>query len=231
MKQAIVLFSGGIDSTTALYWARDRFSDVQALTFDYGQRHRIEIKLAAKLAERLNINQKIMQVDLSSIGGSSLTDRSLSIPDFEDIADIRGRPPSTYVPFRNGIFIALAAAWAEALDCRDLVCGFNVIDSPDYPDTRKSFVEAMEKAVNLGSTAAFDRNRFTIHAPFIDLKKSEIIKLGLSLGTDYSYAISCYAGREAPCEKCPACHLRRRAWEELGRGDPLIHRLTEEGKL
>lgn len=231
MKKAVVLFSGGIDSTTALHWSLDRFVKVQALTFDYGQRHRIEIRHAAKLAKLLKVDQKTLQVDLNPVGGSSLTDHSLAVPDFENVKTGRGRPPSSYVPFRNGIFIALAAAWAEARDCRNLICGFNVIDSPDYPDTRKSFVRAMEKAVNSGSKAAFGGDRFMIHAPFIDMKKSEIIKLGLSLGADYSYAISCYSGREIPCGKCPACCLRRRAWKEAGREDPLIERLKKEGAL
>ena len=231
MVKAIVLFSGGIDSTTALYWARTEFGDIQALTFDYGQRHRIEIAFAATQALRLDIFQKIIRVDLHQIGGSSLTDFSLEVPDYASIEGSHGFPPSTYVPFRNGIFLAMAAAWAEVKVSRHLVCGFNVIDSPDYPDTSAPFVRAMEEAINLGSKAFFEGERVMIHAPFVGMKKSEIIKRGLSLGADYSYAISCYAGQEIPCAKCPACHLRRKAWKEVGREDPLVCRLSEEGKL
>jgi 7-cyano-7-deazaguanine synthase len=231
MAQAIVLFSGGIDSTTALYWARAEFEKIQALTFDYGQRHRIEIAFAAKLARHLGISQKIIQVDLRQIGGSSLTDFSLEVPDYQSIEDNPGLPPSTYVPFRNGIFLAMAAAWAEVTGARHLVCGFNVIDSPDYPDTRASFVNAMEQAVNLGTRASCDGSGVTIHAPFVSLKKSEIIKRGLLLGADYTHAISCYSGQEIPCARCPACRLREKAWEETGREDPLMCRLRKEGKL
>jgi 7-cyano-7-deazaguanine synthase len=231
MIQAVVLFSSGIDSTTALYWALDRFDGVQALTFDYGQRHSIEILHAEKMAKNLNIPQTIIRADLKQIGGSSLTDLSLPVPNYNDIADAESTPPTTYVPFRNGIFLALAAAWAEVNDCPEIVCGFNVIDSPAYPDTRKSFVTAMQEAINAGTKASFNEKKVAIHVPFIDMRKSEIIKTGLALGADYSYSLSCYAGQEIPCAACPACRLRQKAWEEIGMKDPLYVRLEREGKL
>jgi len=230
MIQAIVLFSSGIDSTTALYWALDQFDSVQALTFDYGQRHAVEILHAKRMAKSLNVPQTVILADLKQIGGSSLTDLSSPVPDYDDIENAQGLPPTTYVPFRNGIFLALAAAWAEVNNCSEIVCGFNVIDSPDYPDTRKSFVTAMQEAINIGSKAAFNQRQVTIHAPFINMKKSEIIETGLALGADYSYSISCYAGQEIPCTKCPSCRLRQRAWEETGMEDPLYVRLVKEGK-
>lgn len=231
MTQAAVLFSSGIDSTTALYWAISQFDSVQALTFDYGQRHAVEILHAKKIAKIVKVQQTVIRVDLKQIGGSSLTDLRSPLPDFDEIEKVQSMPPTTYVPFRNGIFLALAAAWSEVNGYSEIVCGFNVIDSPEYPDTRKPFVSAMQKAINIGSKASFSQKKVTIHAPFIDMRKSEIIETGLALGADYSYSISCYAGREIPCAKCPACRLRQRAWKETGREDPLYVRLVKEGKL
>jgi 7-cyano-7-deazaguanine synthase len=229
-ESCVVLFSGGIDSTTALYWALDRYDRVFPLTFDYGQRHRVEIRLAGRLARKLRLPRTVLRIDLSQVGGSALTDRSIPLPRFEKRARIPAGPPATYVPFRNGIFLAVAAAWAEARAVRDLVCGFHVLDSPDYPDTRREFVRAMEKAVNLGTSAAFGGPKTRILAPFVGLKKSGIIRRGLALGADYSFSVSCYAGREAPCGTCSSCLLRREAWRDAGREDPLLARLRKEGK-
>lgn len=231
MKKSIVLFSGGLDSTTALYWALSRYEEVFALTFDYGQRHRIELSMARKIARKLGVMQKILRVDLKQIGGSSLTDAKLSLPQYERMEEIEEGLSSTYVPFRNGIFLALAAAWAETKGIKEIVCGFNVIDSPNYPDTRNQFVKAMEEAINQGTKASLSQEKIHIIAPFLSMKKSEIIKKGLSLGSDYSFSISCYSGEEIPCQKCSSCVLRQKAWEEVGLQDPLILRLEKEGKI
>ena len=231
MQKHTVLLSGGIDSTTALYWARNRDKRTTAITFDYGQKNRVEIQAARKITARLEIPQTILQVDLGQIGGSPLTDPSLSLPRMESITQIQEGLPETYVPFRNGIFLALAAAWAETQEITGIVCGFNVIDSPNYPDTRESFVKAMEKAINSGTGAAFGRKRITILAPFLNLSKSAIIKQGMALGADYSFSISCYRDSEIPCLRCSSCLLRQKAWEEAGMKDPLIVRLEKEGKL
>ncbi len=231
MLSCVVLFSGGLDSTTALSWALGRYDVVRPLTFDYGQRHRIETRLARRSVRRLGLPFALLKVDLGQVGGSALTDRRIALPRSKRLTMPRAGAPATYVPFRNGILIALAAAWAEARGLRDLVVGFNVIDSPNYPDTRPAFVRAMEGAVNLGTTAAFGREKVRLRAPFIGLRKSEIIRRGLALGADYSLSISCYAGREVPCFRCSACHLRARAWREAGREDPLLARLRKEGKL
>lgn len=231
MKESVILFSGGIDSTTALYWALNRYDKVQALTFDYGQHHRIEIAMSQKISRNLKVPHKIISVDLNQIGGSSLTDSRVPLPKYEDIEEIKDQLPSTYVPFRNGIFLALAAAWAEVEEINDIICGFNIIDSPNYPDTRKIFVDAMERALNLGTKASLGQEPFHILSPFVNLKKAEIIKRGLSLGADYSYSISCYRGGEVPCQMCSACLLRQKAWEGAGLEDPLILRLKKEGKL
>lgn len=231
MKHSIVLFSGGIDSTTALFWALKRYEKVNALMFDYEQRHKIEVRLAQNLLQSLKIPQKILHIDLRQIGGSSLTDTDLPVPEYERIDELENGPPLTYVPFRNGIFLALAAAWAEVKGIKDIICGFNTLDSPNYPDTRKPFVEAMRKAINLGTKASFTGDKTRILSPFIHMKKSEIITEGLSLGADYSYSISCYSGKEIPCFKCSSCLLRQKAWEEIGIEDPLILRLKGEGKI
>ncbi len=230
-KQCIVLFSGGIDSTTALYWSLHKYEEVHALTFDYGQRHRLEIDMARRLADKLSVTQTVFPIDLSRIGGSSLTDRNLPLPHFENLEKIKNAPPSTYVPFRNGIFLAVAAAWAEVKEIKDIVCGFNVLDSPNYPDTQEEFVKLMEEAINKGTKAHFTHDRIELITPFTNLKKSEVIKEGLSLGADYSCSISCYSGEEIPCQKCSSCLLRQKAWEEVGLKDPLIERLEKEGKL
>ncbi len=231
MKKSIVLFSAGVDSTTALYWALDRYEKIFALTFDYGQRHSIELSMARKIAQKLSVPQKILLVDLKQIGGSSLTDTKLSLPQYERIEEIEEGLSSTYVPFRNGIFLALAAAWAETEGIKEIVCGFNVMDSPNYPDTRNQFVQAMQEAINQGTKASLSQEKIQIVAPFLSMKKSEIIKEGLSLGADYSYSISCYSGEEIPCQKCSSCVLRQKAWKEVGLQDPLILRLEKEGKI
>jgi 7-cyano-7-deazaguanine synthase len=230
MDKDVVLFSGGIDSTTALYWALARSEIVHALTFDYGQRHRVEVQMARLAAHKLGVSQTILKVDLRQIGGSALTDRTIDLPVFRKIERIPSGPPATYVPFRNGILLAFAGAWAEVHGYHEIVCGFNVIDSPDYPDTRPAFVRAMAAAVNAGTKAAYGGAKIMMRAPFARLKKSEIIRLGLSLGADYSYAISCYAGSEIPCGQCSSCLLRRRAFAEARTKDPLLQRLRKEGR-
>lgn len=231
MKQSVVLFSGGIDSTTALYWALARYEKVFPLTFDYGQRHRAEIRLARRLAKKLKLPHAILRIDLRQIGGSSLTDSNIPLPQYKRLAEMKEEIPSTYVPFRNGIFLALATAWAEAKGLKEIVCGFNIIDSPNYPDTRREFVEAMERAINTGTKASSGGEKMKIIAPFVNKKKSEIVKEGLSLGADYSYSISCYQGEEIPCKRCSSCLLRQKAWEEVGLRDPLLLRLEKEGKI
>jgi len=230
MKSCVVLFSGGLDSTTALAWARARYDRVHALTFDYGQRHRVEIALARKTALKLSVPHTVLKVDLRQIGGSALTDAVISLPRTARPPKKASGPPATYVPFRNGIFLALAAAWAEARGVRDLVCGFHVADSPDYPDTTPRFVRTMEKAIREGTKAAFGGPQPRVIAPLIGLGKVDIIRKGLALGADYSYSVTCYAGAERPCGVCSSCRFRARAWKAVGREDPLLARLRKEGK-
>jgi 7-cyano-7-deazaguanine synthase len=231
MKACVVLFSGGIDSTTALYWARKRYERVYPLTFDYGQRHRIEVRMAKRTARKLGLEPVVLKLDLGQVGGSALTDPAIAVPKHKGLGKLKAGTPPTYVPFRNGILLAVASAWAEAHGITDLVCGFNVVDSPNYPDTRRAFVRAMEKAVNAGTRAAFGAPRMRILAPFVGLRKSDIIRKGLALGADYANSVSCYSGGEAPCGACSSCRLRARAWKEAGRDDPLIARLRKGGRL
>jgi len=230
-KKAIVLFSGGLDSTTTLYWAKNKYTHLWALTIDYGQRHRLEVDFSQKICQKLEIPQKIFRLDLTQIGGSALTDPQVALPKLQSIEELEEGVPITYVPFRNGIFLAIAAAWGEALGVESVLCGFNVIDSPNYPDTRWPFVQAMEKAIHEGTRAAFGGPTIKIEAPLVNLKKSEIIQTGLTLGADYSYSISCYAGEEIPCQQCAACLLRAQAWQEVGHEDHLLTRLKKEGKI
>ncbi|MBN2347058.1 MAG: 7-cyano-7-deazaguanine synthase QueC [Candidatus Aminicenantes bacterium] len=231
MKEgAVVLFSGGIDSTTALYWARKRFEPVRALVFDYGQRHRVEVKMARRIASRLSVPCDVVRLPLRELLRSALLDDGRPIASSLAASRREPGPPSTYVPFRNGIFLAVAAAYAESRGCRRLVVGFNSVDTPDYPDTTEAFARRMAAAINAGSSAAKGGRRFRVQAPLGRLSKKEIIALGLELGADYSRSVSCYRGREVPCRRCPSCDIRRRAFAGLGMADPLLERLRKEGR-
>jgi 7-cyano-7-deazaguanine synthase len=227
---AVVLFSGGIDSTTALYWARAHAGKTSALTIDYGQRHRLEVAMSQKTAANIQVSQKIIHIDLRQLGGSALTDTNIPLPEYDHIEELADGVPATYVPFRNGILLSLAAAWADVISAEAVICGFNVIDSPNYPDTREAFVRAVEKAVNLGTRSSESGRNLQILAPFIKMSKARIIGEGLRLGADYSFSISCYAGGELPCGRCSSCLLRQKAWAEAGVEDHLIQRLTKEGR-
>lgn len=227
---AVVLFSGGVDSTTALHWALKRFKPLWALIVDYGQLHRVEVEMAKRIAYNLGVGCEVVQLPLAGLVGSALLgdDRPIA----GSLAESRREPgpPSTYVPFRNGIFLALAAAFGESRGCHRLVTGFNSIDAPDYPDTTESFVRKMQAAINQGTSAAKGGRRFKIHAPLARLSKKEIIAMGGQLGADYSRSISCYRGGEVPCGRCPSCDIRARAFAALGQADPLLERLSKEGK-
>ena len=231
MKEAaVILFSGGIDSTTALHWALRKFAGVRALIIDYAQKHSIEVLMARGIVTHLGVPHDVLVMSLKNLLHSALLDDDLAIPD--SMAQARKEPgvPATYVPFRNGIFLALAAAYAESHSCSHLVTGFNSIDSPDYPDTTVSFSKNMAAAINQGTSASRGGAKFKIHTPLINLSKKEIVQLGMKLGVDYAYSISCYRGREIPCLHCPSCDARVRAFGQLGLEDPLLARLKKEGK-
>jgi len=228
---AILLFSGGIDSTTALAWAGTRFAAVQALIFDYGQRHRVEVEMAEITARKAGVPFRTLRLPLADLLSSALVGEDGEIPDTLAGSRDGDGVPFTYVPFRNGIFLALAAAHGESLGIFDLVTGFNVLDTPDYPDTTPEFTAAMEAALNRGTAAARRGHAFCIHTPLIGMTKREILELGRELGADYSHAVSCYRGGEIPCGRCPSCEIRSRAFAEIGAADPLIERLHKEERL
>lgn len=230
-EKAIVLFSGGIDSTTALYWAVKEFGPVFAMIVNYSQRHYIEIRMAQQIAKQLNMRTHIIEFPLKNIVYSALIDEDQAIPESLATSKNEAGVPFTYVPFRNGIFLSLAAAFAESREIFNIVTGFNLIDTPDYPDTTEIFTKKMEEAINQGTSAAITGKAFRIHTPLIKKSKKEIIGMGLEMGVDYSYSISCYRGGEIPCLKCPSCDIRGSAFKQLNLEDPLIARLKKEGRL
>ena len=228
---AVLLFSGGIDSTTALYWGIKHFSRVETLIFNYGQRHVIEVIMAEKIAAGMGISFRIIKLPLNELVSSALTDEARDIPDSLSRSRNEQGIPFTYVPFRNGIMLSMAAAHAESRGIFNIITGFNVIDSPDYPDTTKKFVDKMEQAINQGTSASIIGKSFTLHAPLMDKTKPEIIEWGMKWGADYTFSVSCYRGKEVPCLKCPSCEIRMDAFKQLNIPDPLILRLEKEGKL
>jgi len=216
--RAVVLLSGGLDSSTALAWARAQGFDCYALTVAYGQRHQSELASAARVARALSAcEHRVMQVDLAGIGGSALTDWSIPLPD-QPSADI----PVSYVPARNTLLLALALAWAEVLEARDLVVGVNIVDFSGYPDCRPEFIRSFEALAALATKAGVEGARFQVHAPLISMSKAEIIRSGLGLGVDYAMTVSCYQADAlgAACGRCDSCRLRREGFEAAGIADP-----------
>ncbi len=227
-RRAVVLLSGGLDSATVLAVARrDGFAPC-ALSVDYGQRHRVELEAARRVARALGAERHlVVPLDLGPIGGSALTDPGIDVPKGRDTAEIGAGIPVTYVPARNTVLLALALAWAETLDAFDLFVGVNAIDYSGYPDCRPAFLEAFERLANVATAAGVEgRGRFRVHAPLLRMTKAEIVRLGTDLGVDYSLTVSCYdpddEGRA--CGACDACLLRRRGFAEAGLPDPTRYR-------
>ena len=219
-RPAVLLLSGGMDSTTLLALAATKGFLVHALSFRYGQRHDLEVQAATRAAERYAVlKHVVLDIDLKTFGGSALTGAGL-VPKDRPIEekDI----PVTYVPGRNTIFLAYAMAWAEVLGSTDLFIGVNSVDYSGYPDCRPEYIESFERMANLATRAAVGGQRLIVHSPFIRMSKREIIELGLSLGVDYSDTLSCYdpAADGAACGHCDACQLRRKGFAEAGVPDP-----------
>jgi len=222
MNKAVVLVSGGLDSATALGIAREQGFECYALSVDYGQRHRSELTAAQNVARSLGAHaHQIIGLDLTVFGGSALTDQSIAVPTGER-KEGASAIPVTYVPARNTIFLSLALAWAETLDCRDIFVGVNAVDYSGYPDCRPEYIQAFENMANLATKAALGGKLFTIHAPLIHLTKEEIIQTGISLGIDYSTTISCYQAdiQGRACGHCDSCRIRRDGFVALGVPDP-----------
>jgi 7-cyano-7-deazaguanine synthase len=223
MNKAVVLLSGGLDSATTLAIARSAAFECHCLTLDYGQRHRAEIAAAARVATALDAGEhRVIPLDLSSFGGSALTDAAIAVPE-SPAAGI----PVTYVPARNTILLALALAWAEVLEARDIFFGANAVDYSGYPDCRPEFVLAFERLANLATKAAVEGARLALHAPLINLTKAEIIRRGIALGVDYSITVSCYQATDSglACGRCDACRLRRAGFDAAGVTDPTRYAL------
>jgi len=222
MKPAIILLSGGLDSTTCLAIAKSRHYALYALTFRYGQRHEFEIKAAQVLARQYGVEEHIItRIDLRSFGGSALTD-DIDVP--KDQSQDETGIPITYVPARNTIFLSFALAWAEVLPAADIFIGVNAIDYSGYPDCRPEFIRAFEKLAHYATRMGTeDHHPITIHTPLITMTKAEIIQTGLNLGVDYSLTHSCYDpdAQGRPCGHCDACRLRRKGFQEAGIPDPL----------
>ncbi len=217
--KAVVLLSGGLDSTTTLAIAQSQNFDCFALSFDYGQKQKSELKAAANIALQFNaIEHRVMQISLSDIGGSALTDDKIDIPDFVESTDI----PVTYVPARNTIFLSYALAWAEVLNCQHIFIGVNALDYSGYPDCRQEYINAFETMANLATKQGVEGNKTTIHTPLIQLNKAQIIQQGLSLGVDYAKTTTCYQANDQgeACGVCDACEYRKLGFTEAGIKDP-----------
>lgn len=214
---AIVLLSGGLDSATVLALARRRGFDCHALTFDYGQRHRVELEAARRVAASVGVAHRVVKLDIGAFGGSALTDTAIEVP----TAAGEGIPV-TYVPARNTVFLACALSLAEAVGARDIFIGVNAVDYSGYPDCRPEFIRAFETLANLGTKAGVEGDRFTVHAPLVDASKAEIIKSGVELGVDFAPTVSCYrADAEGrACGECDSCRFRRDGFAAAGIADP-----------
>ena len=220
--KAVVLVSGGLDSTTCLAIAREQNFDLYALTLNYGQRHDHELNSARMIIDFFNIHDhSIIDIDLAQFGGSALTDQ-IDVPKKRDLSDM-DEIPVTYVPARNTVFLSLALAWAEVLGSFDIFIGVNALVYSGYPDCRPEYISSFEKTANLATKAGVSGSSFKIHTPLIDMTKSEIIKVGLDLGVDYSLTSSCYDPDQEgnPCGLCDACYLRLKGFKETGITDPL----------
>lgn len=220
-KKAVVLVSGGLDSTTALAIARSEGYDCYTMSFDYGQRHRVELFAAERTAKAMGaVAHKVINLDLRTIGGSALTDDSIAVPE-QETAGI----PITYVPARNTVFLSIALGWAEVLGAEDIFIGVNAVDFSGYPDCRPEYIAAFEKMANLATRAGAEGGQLKIRTPLIDLSKGDIIKQGLALGVDYSLTVSCYQANDKgeACGKCDSCRLRKAGFEQAGITDPTLY--------
>lgn len=222
MSRAVVLLSGGLDSATCLAWARQRGFECATLAIDYGQRHRIELEAAARVAAALGSrDHRVVRVDLAAIGGSALT-ADIPVPRGRNAAAMAAEIPVTYVPARNSVFLSIALGLAETLGSTDLVAGMNAIDYSGYPDCRPGFLRAFEALAGVATRAGVEGARFTVHAPLMELDKAGIIRLGTSLGVDYSLTHSCYdpAPDGRACGACDSCRLRAKGFGTAGFPDP-----------
>lgn len=221
-KPAVVLLSGGLDSATALAYAKDMGFAPYAMSFRYGQQHAVELESAQRVAQALNVKEhRTVEIDLRAFGGSALTD-DIEVPKGRDAQQMTSEIPVTYVPARNTIFLSYALAWAEVLGAFDIFIGVNAVDYSGYPDCRPEFVNAFQTLANLATAASVNgKGHFTVHAPLLNLTKAEIILEGTRLGVDYGLTHSCYDPvLELACGRCDSCILRRDGFKDAGIADP-----------
>ena len=225
-RRAVVLLSGGLDSATALALARRQGFQVSALSIDYGQRHRVELACAARIAKSLGATAHVVvTLDLRALGGSALT-ADIAVPKDRPLEEMEHGIPVTYVPARNTILLGLALGYAETVGAFDIFIGANILDYSGYPDCRPEFLQAFEQLANLGTKAAVEgQGQFRIHSPLIRMTKAEIIRTGVSLGVDYALTLSCYDpdGEGRACGRCDSCQLRRKGFAEAGVSDPTMY--------
>lgn len=222
MSKAIVLLSGGLDSTTVLAIAKAHDFECYALSFDYGQKQRSELESAKTIAKQSKVvEHRIMKISLADIGGSALTDDKIDVPKYSESDEI----PVTYVPARNTIFLSFALAWAEVIDCQKIYIGVNALDYSGYPDCRPEFIKAFEDMANLATKQSVEGEKIEIKTPLISMTKAEIIQKGLSLGVDYSQTISCYLANSngEACGECDACVLRINGFNNANVKDPTFY--------
>jgi 7-cyano-7-deazaguanine synthase len=217
-RRTVVLLSGGLDSATALAWARRQGFEVYALSVAYGQRHQSELAAAANIARALGVREhRVMGIDLAGIGGSALTDWSIPLP-----VESGGGIPVSYVPARNTLLLSLALGWAETIGGRDLVIGVNAVDYSGYPDCRPEFIRSFEALAALATKAGIEGARFTVHTPLIAMSKADIIRSGVDWGVDYRMTVSCYQAdaEGGACGRCASCRIRREGFAAAGIADP-----------
>lgn len=218
-KKAVILFSGGLDSTTCLAIAESEGYECYALSFEYGQKHKSELDAAKQIAQFMKVKKHaIVSLGLGSLGGSALMDEKMDVMDYAGTGDI----PTTYVPARNTVFLSVALGWAEVIGAFDIFIGANDVDYSGYPDCRPEYLHAFESVANLATKAGIEGTRYVIHAPLLRLTKREIIQRGMKLGVDYAATLSCYrADSEGrACGKCDSCTYRRKGFIEAGVADP-----------
>ena len=224
-QNAVVLFSGGLDSTTCLYWAKSQFKTVTAVSFCYGQRHSSELHAAQNIAKKLSVRHHVIDIDIAKLGGSALTDMNLSVPNHDEsvtYSDADQVAPITYVPARNTIFLSYALAVAEVTQASAIIIGVSSVDYSGYPDCRPDYIAAFETMANLATVSGRQGNHLSIIAPLQNLSKADTLTLGISLGVDYSMPVSCYQadalGRA--CGHCDSCHLRKQGFMDAKIADP-----------
>ncbi|MBS9390113.1 MAG: 7-cyano-7-deazaguanine synthase QueC [Dolichospermum sp. WA123] len=220
--KAVILLSGGLDSSTVLYKAKADGCECYAISLDYQQRHRKELNSALMIAKAAGVIQhQVVNFDLGQWGGSALTDQKIDLPTGRSLAEMADNIPVTYVPARNTIFLSFALSYAEAIAAERVYIGVNILDYSGYPDCRPDYIEAMQEVFRLGTKQGREGEAMKIIAPLIDLKKTEIIQLGNQLGVPWDLTWSCYAGGESACGVCDSCQLRLAAFAELGLKDPI----------